>query len=91
VTLSGDVGADVDLRLQDVLALTVPHLDALVPRLGRISVAYDFKRLKEEQTVRGQFVRDVVGDSKLSDDQRRRVLVTGLRALDRRGDELAVL
>jgi DNA repair exonuclease SbcCD nuclease subunit len=91
VTLSGDVGADVDLRLQDVLALSVPHLDALVPRLGQISVAYDFDRLKEEQTVRGQFVRDVVGDSKLSDDQRRRVLVTGLRALDGRGDELAVL
>jgi DNA repair protein SbcD/Mre11 len=91
VTLSGDVGADVDLRLQDVLALSVPHLDALLLRLGQISVAYDFDRLKEEQTVRGQFVRDVVGDGKLSDDQRRRVLVTGLRALDRRGDELEVL
>jgi hypothetical protein len=91
VTLSGDVGADVDLRLQDILALSVPHLDALLPRLGQISVAYDFDRLKEEQTVRGQFVRDVMGDGKLSDDQRRRVLVTGLRALDRRGDELEVL
>jgi hypothetical protein len=32
-----------------------------------------------------------MGDGKLSDDQRRRVLVTGLRALDRRGDELEVL
>jgi len=91
VTLSGEVGTDVDLRLQDILALPVPHLDALLPRLGQISVAYDFDRMKEEQTVRGQFVRDVVGDDKLSDDQRHRVLVTGLRALDGRGDELEVL
>jgi hypothetical protein len=43
-----------------------------------------------EQTVRGQFVRDVRADPTLTDDQRRRVLVTGLRALDGRTDELDV-
>jgi DNA repair exonuclease SbcCD nuclease subunit len=91
VTLSGEVGPDVDLRLQDLTALPVPQLDALLPRLGNIFIAYDFGRLKEEQTVRGQFVRDVQADSSLSDDERRRVLVTGLRALDGRGDELEVL
>jgi len=90
VTLSGEVGPDVDLRLGDVAALTVPHLDALLPRLGQVRVSYDIDRLKDEPTVRGQFVQDVLGDSQLSEDQRRRVLVTGLRALDGRGDELEV-
>jgi DNA repair exonuclease SbcCD nuclease subunit len=89
-TLAGEIGPDVDLRLQDLAALSVPQLDALLPRLGKISFAYDFERLKDEQTVRGEFVRDVVADSSLSDDQRRRVLVTGLRALDGRADELEV-
>jgi exonuclease SbcD len=89
-TLSGELGPDVDLRLQDLTALRVPQLDALLPRLGKISVTYDYERLKEEQTVRGQFVRDVLADSSLTGDQQRRVLVTGLRALDGRTGELGV-
>jgi 3',5'-cyclic AMP phosphodiesterase CpdA len=83
--------AEVDLRLQDVASLPVPQLDSpLLPRLGQISVGYDFDRLKDEQTVRGQFLRDALDDGELSDDQRRRVLVTGLWALDGRRDELEV-
>jgi DNA repair exonuclease SbcCD nuclease subunit len=90
VTLSGDVGTDVDLRLEDVAALRPANLEALVPRLGRIRVAYDLEQLKDEQTVRGQFVRDVLDAAGLTEEQRQRVLVTGLRALDGRGDELEV-
>jgi exonuclease SbcD len=90
VTLCGEVSPDVDLRLNDIAALAVPGLDAVVPRLGAVSVAYDFEELALEQTVRGQFVRDVRADPTLTDDQRRRVLVTGLRALDGRTDELDV-
>lgn len=90
VTLSGDVGTDVDLRLGNVAGLRPPSLDALVPRLGRISVAYDYEHLRAEQTVRGQFVRDVFDATDLTDEQRQRVLVTGLRAFDGRGDELEV-
>jgi DNA repair exonuclease SbcCD nuclease subunit len=91
VTLSGDVAPDVDLRLQDIARLNVPNLDALLPRLGRVSVAYNIGDLQKEQTVRGQFVRDVLASRELDEDQRRRVLVTGLRALDGRSDELEVL
>lgn len=91
VTVCGEVGPDVDLRLNDVAALAAPGLDAVIPRLGAVSVAYDFGRLAREQTVRGRFVRDVVAAPALTDDQRRRVLVTGLRALDGRGEELEVL
>jgi DNA repair exonuclease SbcCD nuclease subunit len=90
VTLRGDVGPDVDLRLNDIAALAVPGLDAVVPRVGTLSIAYDFARLAQEQTVRGQFVRDVRAAPALTDDQRRRVLATGLRALDGRIDELEV-
>jgi DNA repair exonuclease SbcCD nuclease subunit len=90
VTLTGEVGPEVDLRLQDVEAISAPGLDALVARLGRVYVAYDWERLREDPTVRGQFVRDVLDSPRLSEDQRRRVLVTGLRALDGRGGELEV-
>lgn len=68
------------------------HLEALVTRAGSLSVGYDLedlRRLAGEATVRGQFVRDVLA-SELDADVRRRVLVTGLRALDGRGRELAV-
>jgi exonuclease SbcD len=90
VTVCGEVGPDVDLRLHDIATLAVPGLDMVIPRVGAVSVAYDFARLAQEQTVRGKFVRDVVAAPALTDDQRRRVLVTGLRAMDGRGDELEV-
>jgi DNA repair exonuclease SbcCD nuclease subunit len=90
VTLAGEIGPDVDLRLQDVESLPMPHLDALVVRLGRVFPRYDLEQLKIEPTVRGQFVRDVLGSPELDEDQRRRVLVTGLRALADRGSELEV-
>jgi DNA repair exonuclease SbcCD nuclease subunit len=90
VTLTGEVGPDVDLRLQDVESISAPGLDALVARLGQVHVAYDWERLREDPTIRGQFVRDVLDSPRLSDEQRRRVLVTGLRALDGRSGELEV-
>ena len=46
----------------------------------------DLEALAEDPTVRGQFVRTVTGDPTLDDDVRRRVIVTGLRALDGRSD-----
>jgi DNA repair protein SbcD/Mre11 len=88
VTLGGQVGPDVDLALAD-LTPTATHLDALVPRFGSLGVAYDFAALAEEPTVRGRFVRDVRADPRLDADTRRRVLVTGLRALDGRTADLA--
>jgi DNA repair exonuclease SbcCD nuclease subunit len=85
VTLVGEILPEVDLDLAD-LHEVAPHLDALVPRLGALGVGYEFDRLAEEQTVRGQFVRDVRAADNLDDEQRRRVLVTGLRALEGRTD-----
>jgi DNA repair protein SbcD/Mre11 len=60
-----------------------------VPRMGRLTVAYDFDALVAEPTVRGQFAKDVLA-SDLDEDTKRRVLVTGLRALDGRSADLEV-
>jgi DNA repair exonuclease SbcCD nuclease subunit len=89
VTLGGEIGRDADVRLTDLDGLG-GHLDALVARVGNVRVAFDLDVLAGEQTVRGQFVRDVQAAA-LDDDTRRRVLVTGLRALDGRLQDLEVL
>jgi hypothetical protein len=94
VTLSGEIGPDVDLNLDDLNSGAL-HVDGggqsgsqlvVVARLGRVSVGYDLEALSDERTVRGQFVRDVRAATDLTDDQRRKVLTTGLRALDGRQD-----
>jgi len=85
VTLGGELVPEVDLRLAD-LHSAAPWLDALVVRCGDLRVGYDLATIGSEPTVRGQFVRDIRADASLTDDQRRRVLLTGLRALDGRQD-----
>ncbi len=84
VTLSGTVGSDVDLRLGD-LTDAAPWLDGLTLRVGRLFPDYDLEAIALEPTVRGAFVRDVQ-QAAMDEDERRRVLVTGLRALDSRDD-----
>jgi len=51
-------------------------------------IDFDFSlaATSREQTVAGQFVRDVLDAADLSDDERMRVLVAGLRALAGRDD-----
>jgi DNA repair exonuclease SbcCD nuclease subunit len=85
LTLHGDLAPEIDLRLDDLDGLS-DDADQIVTRFGEITVAYDFGALADDPTVRGQFVRTVMGDLTLDDDERRRVLITGLRALDSRSD-----
>lgn len=84
LTLEGELGVEVDVRPGD-LADVAPHMEAVIVRTGALSVGYDFVSIAGEPTVRGQFVRDVVA-AQLPEDERRRVLVCGLRALDGRED-----
>lgn len=84
-TVHGEVGEDVDIRLEDLQALG-SHLDAFAPRVGDIWIAYDLEDLAHEQTVRGEFIRMVRADSALDEEERRRVTITGLRALAGRSD-----
>jgi hypothetical protein len=84
VTLGGDLAPEVDLR-PELLRGVAPHLDAMVTHIGDVQPTYDRDAIAGEQTVRGQFVRDVLS-SDLPEEERRRVLVTGLRALAGRRD-----
>ena len=80
VTVEGELDPRVDLHVGDLA--DVPHgLDGLLVRLGQLRPAYDLDVIAEEPTVRGQFVRDVLGAA-LEEDDRRRVLLVGLRALE---------
>ncbi len=85
VTVSGELAPDVHLGLDDLRGVEHP-LEAYMPQFGEVTVAYDVDALTREQTVRGQFVRDVLDAAELEDDLRRRILVTGLRAFDGRAD-----
>jgi len=88
VTLRGELAAQVDVHGMD-LERTAPHLEAVVVRAGDLRPGYDLDAIASEPTIRGQFVRDVMG-AQLAGDARRRVLLAGLRALDGR-DDLEVL
>ena len=80
VTVEGELDPRVDLHVGDLM--DVPHgLDGLLVRPGRLQPSYDLQVIAEEPTVRGQFVRDVL-DAELDEEDRRRVLLVGLRALE---------
>ena len=84
LNLCGELAPEVNLSPVDFEG--VGDLDARVVRFDGVCVAYDLEAIAREPTVRGRFVRDVGAAADLSDDQRRRVIITGLRALDGRGD-----
>jgi DNA repair exonuclease SbcCD nuclease subunit len=84
VTLVGELGPAASVDVRDLTRLG-EHLDGLVVRAGQLSVGYDLDAIRGEQTVRGEFVRDAL--AAIEDEElRRRVLLTGLRALEGRAD-----
>lgn len=85
LTVEGELPPEVELHLDD-LGTVAPHLDAVVVRRGRLHVAYDLDTIAAENTVRGQFVRDVLEAPGLDEDKRERTIVIGLRAFDGRDD-----
>ena len=84
LTVQGDLEPEVDLQLDDLRQLA-PALDYLKVEKGALSLAYDFDTLATEATVRGQFVKDVF-ESQLPLEAKRRIAITGLRALEGRDD-----
>lgn len=90
VTLGGELSPDVELVTGDLSELGRSAcgdgaVEAVMLRFGDLRAGYDLEAIRVEPTVRGQFVRDVF-EAELAEDERRRVLVTGLRALDGRDD-----
>jgi hypothetical protein len=84
VNLEGEVGPAARVDVRD-LARLGEHLDGLVVRVGQLGTAYDLDVIRAEQTVRGQFVRDAT-ETIEDPELRRRVVLTGLRALEGRTD-----
>jgi exonuclease SbcD len=84
VTLDGELAPSVALDMNELNRLG-GHLDGLQVRAGRIAVGYDLQAIAAESTVRGQFVRDALEE--IADaDERRRIVIAGLRALEGRAD-----
>lgn len=84
VTVRGELEPDVPLDLA-ALAEAAPWLDFVLSRVGDLRLGYDLSQIRGEPTVRGAFVRGVLG-ANLDESTRRKVLVTGLRALGGRED-----
>ena len=84
VTICGELGSAVELDLA-VLSQRRGQLQDLVVRSGSIYPGYDIAAIRDESTVRGAFVRDLMA-ADLDDDERHRVIITGLRALEGRND-----
>jgi hypothetical protein len=83
VTLSGEVPAELPLEPRTLTQLG-EHLDGFVVRTANLLPSYDLEAIHAEATVRGEFARDTLA---IADDERRRkVLITGLRALEGRTD-----
>lgn len=84
LVLYGDLDTSIDLQPGDVADL--PNLLIAKPVVQlQCRPAYNLEKLAAPLTVTGQFIRDVEA-SPLLDDDKRRVLITGLRALDGRDD-----
>jgi exonuclease SbcD len=85
VTLSGELAPDVDLHALDLEDVANSLDSPPIIRFESVTVGYDLARIGKEPTVRGQFIRDVQA-SELAPDERQRVIVVGLRALEGRDD-----
>ena len=84
VTLSGELGPSVDFQVNDLHPPST-NLDSLMVRIGEVYSGYDFDTIKNEPTVRGKFVTNVMA-SDMPEDEKRKVLTTGLRAMAGRKD-----
>ena len=83
LTVSGEVPAELPVDPRALTSLG-DHLDGFVVRTNQLQPAYDLEEIAAEATVRGQFARDA--QEIADDDRRRKVLITGLRALEGRSD-----
>jgi exonuclease SbcD len=83
VTLNGEVPAELPVDPGGLTQLG-EHLDGFVVRTGDLLPSYDLEAIHAEPTVRGEFARDT--RAIVDEERRRKVLITGLRALEGRTD-----
>ena len=85
LTVSGDIEPSLDLREDTIRDQLLERFEAVQIRTTGLHLAYDLEEIREEPTVKGQFVRDVL-EAVLPEEEQRRILRMGLRALDGRDD-----
>ena len=85
LTVSGEIDEDVVLHEDELRDFLLTRFEAAQIRRGELRAGYDLDAIRQEPTVRGRFVNDVM-EAGLPEDEQRRVLITGLRALDGRED-----
>lgn len=85
VTFVGELSSTARFDPRSFAAQKGP-LENLSVRAGDLRTGFDLAQVARERTVRGEFVRAVQSDQSLDDDEKRRVLITGLRALSGRDD-----
>ncbi len=83
VTLSGEVAPSLELDRRELSRITAGRPDVVL-RVGRLDTRYDLAAIGRESTVRGHFAR--AAEAIEDPEQRRRVVLTGLRALEGRRD-----
>lgn len=79
VRLSGRLPSELVLQREDLLRAGQTADELILQWNVDVDVGLD--GLEAEQTVRGQFVRDVLASATMSDERRQRVLLIGLRSL----------
>lgn len=77
--LTGRLSPDVVLQREHFLGLVASPDELFLDWDAEVDV--DLDQLADEQTIRGQFVRDVLSSPGLTGERRQRVLLIGLRAL----------
>ena len=89
LTVQGELDQPVNLPESVLRSVLDESFDAFQVRTGDLRPGYNIDEIRQEPTVRGQFVNDVL-EAQLPPDEERRVLISGLRALGGR-DDLEVL
>ena len=74
----------MDISLTDIQR-SAPGALAVIARAGVLTTSYDIASIRTEATVRGEFVADV-HSADLPDEIKKKIVVTGLRALEGRAD-----
>ena len=85
LTVTGELEPAVDLHEEDLRDALLDVFGAVQVRQRSLHAGYDIEGIRRENTVRGAFVNDVLA-ADLPEDEKRRVLMAGLRALDGRDD-----
>lgn len=85
ISLEGQIAPDANMSGEQFSEIPTT-LDGYQLDTTRLQVGFDFDRIAREPSIAGRFVQLVQADTSLSAEERRLVLVTGMRALNGRDD-----